>query len=96
MLVAAAASCPAAAIAVTAAAEELHDLAHDAEVTLQIFDVTGKLVRTLVNGPQLADHYTVEWDGTTDAGTAVSSGVFWVRMSTARGFRASTKMVVLK
>jgi hypothetical protein len=65
-------------------------------VKLGIFDVSGRLVRTLVDDVQVAGPYSIAWDGSTDAGDAVSSGVYWARMSTADGFEASTKMVVLK
>jgi hypothetical protein len=73
-----------------------YDLAADAHVTLQVFNVAGKLVRTLVSASQPASQYEVSWDGLTDGGEPVSSGVFWARMTTSRGFRASTKMVILK
>lgn len=73
-----------------------YQLGLDAQVKLQIFDVSGRLVRTLVDGAQVAGDYDVTWDGITDAGSKVSSGVYWARMSTSHGFSASTKMVVLK
>lgn len=73
-----------------------YQLGTKSHVTLGIFDVTGRLVRTLVDKAQVAGEYTIAWDGSTDAGEAVSSGVYWARMNTADGFEASTKMVVLK
>lgn len=73
-----------------------YQLAAEAQVSLQIFDVTGKLVKTLVNEVQAPESYSITWDGSTDTGSAVSSGVYWARMSTSNGFKASTKMVVLK
>ena len=38
----------------------------------------------------------VTWDGITEAGTRVASGVYWARMTTSLGYNGSTKMVVLK
>jgi hypothetical protein len=73
-----------------------YQLAEKSHVKLQIFDVSGKLVRTLVDGVQARNTYSVKWDGTNQAGTVVSSGVYWARMVTSTGFKASTKMVVLK
>lgn len=72
---------------------QLHD---KALVKLQIFDVSGKLVRTLVDNVQELGQYAITWDGTADGGREVSSGVYWARMSTSLGFSSSTKMVVLK
>lgn len=65
-------------------------------VKLRIYDVNGRLVRSLVDGVQDAAQYNVTWDGIADDGAEVSSGVYWARMSTSTGFTASTKMVVLK
>ena len=73
-----------------------YQLADQAHVKLVIFDVSGKVVRTLVDGMQSPDAYAVTWDGITEAGTKVASGVYWARMTTSLGFSGSTKMVVLK
>jgi hypothetical protein len=73
-----------------------YQLAEKTHVKLQIFNVSGKLVRTLVDGIQTPDQYNVQWDGKSDAGADVGSGVYWARMATAAGFNGSTKMVVLK
>ena len=73
-----------------------YQLADKAHVKLVIFDVSGKVVRTLVDGVQSPNTYAVSWDGISEAGTKVASGVYWARMTTSLGFNASTKMVVLK
>jgi hypothetical protein len=73
-----------------------YQLADKAHVRLQLFDVSGKLVRTLVDEVQTPDQYRIEWDGSSEAGKAVSSGVYWARLSTSSGFSGSTKMVILK
>jgi hypothetical protein len=72
---------------------QLHD---KALVKLQIFDVSGKLVRTLVDDVQELGQYSITWDGSAENGREVSSGVYWARMSTSLGFTSATKMVVLK
>ncbi|MFN8178244.1 MAG: T9SS type A sorting domain-containing protein [bacterium] len=64
-------------------------------VTLRVYDVLGRAVRTLADEPMEANVYTREWDGRTDAGTTVSSGVYFVRMS-AGDFTATRKVVRLK
>lgn len=73
-----------------------YQLADDAHVKLSVYDVKGRLVRTLVDGVQEANRYDIVWDGVSDAGEAVSSGVYWARMSTSTGYTGSTKMVILK
>jgi subtilisin family serine protease len=52
----------------------------DAHVTLQVFDVRGRLVRRLLSAPQAADLHELTWDGLDDHGAATSAGVFFVRL----------------
>jgi hypothetical protein len=68
-----------------------------AHVTLKIYNVAGQLVKTLVNKEQSprADGYTVQWRGRSDAGTPVSSGVYFYKL-TAKNFTQTKKMVLLK
>ena len=51
-------------------------------VDLAVFDVTGKRVRTLVNGQQPAGHRVVRWNGKNDSGAAVSAGVYFCKLAT--------------
>lgn len=64
-------------------------------VNLTVFDIRGKLVRTLVSEVKNAGTYTVFWDGTNESGTKVSSGVYFYRMK-AGSFVQTRKMVLLK
>lgn len=48
--------------------------------TLEIFDVQGRRVRTLVNGPMPRGVYPIPWDGRNDDGTRVGSGVYLIRL----------------
>jgi hypothetical protein len=66
-----------------------------AEVTLRIYDATGRLVCTLVDGPLPAKHHTLQWNGVDDRGNQVASGVYFYRMETG-GFTKTRKMVLLK
>ncbi len=63
--------------------------------TLSIFNVLGQKVKTLVDEVQSAGSYRVTWDGRTDTGQRVSSGVYFYRLT--RGEEAAArKMVLLK
>jgi len=64
-------------------------------VTLRIYDVAGRLVRTLVNGSQTPGSKTVAWDGRSSTGQLVATGVYFYRM-TAPGFVKTRKMVMMK
>ena len=64
-------------------------------VTLRIYDVAGRLVRTLVNNMQTAGEKRVSWDARNDHGSRVATGVDFYRMS-APGFETTKKMVLLQ
>ena len=64
-------------------------------VMLQIFDLTGKLVRTLVNAEQSAGRYRVEWDGQNANGQPQASGVYFYKM-TAGAYAETRKMLLVR
>jgi flagellar hook assembly protein FlgD len=49
-------------------------------VRIQVFDLLGRKVRTLVQGSTEAGRHTVTWDGRDDAGRRVASGTYLCRM----------------
>jgi subtilisin family serine protease len=57
-------------------------LAESKPVTLAVFNLRGQVVRHFSLGACSAGVHTVNWDGTTDCGTAVGSGVYLLRMRT--------------
>ena len=70
-------------------------LASSSRVTLRVYDVSGKLVRTLVDEVMGAGAHSAVWDGNDDAGRAAASGVYVTRL-TAEGRTASRKNVLLR
>ncbi|MFI5371851.1 MAG: FlgD immunoglobulin-like domain containing protein [Candidatus Eisenbacteria bacterium] len=48
-------------------------------VSIAVFDVTGRLVRQLVNGMQAPGQYVVQWDGSAADGTPAKSGLYFIR-----------------
>lgn len=68
----------------------------DKSVSVKVFDVTGRLVRTLVANRQLAaGTHEFSWDGTSDGGAAVASGTYLYTLEYGN-FRQSNTMVLLK
>ena len=55
-------------------------LSRDAQVSLRVFDVQGRLVRTLVDSYLAAGPRTVDWDGKSDSGVALASGAYFLRL----------------
>ena len=66
-----------------------------ADVEIAVYDVTGQLVRELVQEHRSAGAWSVQWHGDNDRGQAVSSGVYFYRMR-ADAFVDTKKMVLLK
>jgi hypothetical protein len=64
-------------------------------VSLRVYDVTGRTVRTLASGSQKAGSYTVNWDARDSHGKQVPYGVYFYRLDTP-GFRAVKKAVVAR
>ena len=65
-------------------------------VTLNVYDVHGRLVKTLVSGENYAPgRYSVRWDGTNSERKFVASGIYFARMQ-AGGFSSVRKMVLQK
>lgn len=52
----------------------------DGPVSLRVFDLGGRAVRTLDAGNHLAGEHSIEWDGRDDNGRLVSSGPYFVRL----------------
>jgi hypothetical protein len=65
-------------------------------VSLRVYDVSGRLVRTLVDaGAHGAGRYDVGWDGADERGVPVAGGVYFARLTVGED-TASTKLVLLK
>lgn len=74
-----------------------YSIRESGRVTLRIYDVAGRLVRTLVDEvqPARAEGYTIDWDGRSDAGETVATGVYFYRLESV-GFHQTRKMTLLK
>ena len=77
-----------------------YHLAHDADVTIAIYDTKGAVVRELNLGHQPAGLYTDKakaayWDGKSETGEFVSSGVYFYQFS-AGDYSQIRRMVILK
>ncbi len=65
------------------------------KVTIRIYDVTGRLIRTLVDRVEHSGRKSVEWDGRDAQGVRVASGVYFYRLE-APGYVKTLKMVLAK
>jgi hypothetical protein len=72
------------------------DLPKQSPVTLEIYDMLGQKVRTLISGDMMdPGYYSVPWNGTNQYGNSVASGVYYYRI-VADKFTSLKKMMFLK
>ncbi|TET78816.1 T9SS type A sorting domain-containing protein, partial [candidate division TA06 bacterium] len=80
---------------VTSAADILYQIPDRSKVSLTIYDVTGSVVRTLVNTTEDAGQHHVTWDGKDNAGFDVSTGPYFCLLS-AGNETATGKLILLR
>ena len=66
-----------------------------ANVRIQIYNVTGQLIRTFDVGYQPAGNYSVHWDGRNENEETIASGVYLYRIE-AGSYTVTNRMVLLK
>ncbi|MBD3288411.1 S8 family serine peptidase [candidate division KSB1 bacterium] len=71
------------------------DLAEPNNIKLRIYNINGQLVKTLVDGNRQTGSYRVRWDGTSDSGFAVSTGVYIYRLQAGNNLKIK-KMLYLR
>ncbi len=62
----------------------------DSQVSLRVFDVQGRAVRTLLNSYLAAGSRVVGWDGRDDAGRSLASGTYFLRLQGGGTFLTRT------
>ena len=72
-----------------------YDLPEDGFVNITVYDMIGRIVKSLVNDPQTAGYKTIQWDATNYRNEAVSAGLYLYTIQ-AGEFRQSKKMILLK
>lgn len=72
-----------------------YTLGSASSVSLQVYDVLGRLVRTLIQDAMPAGTFEVQWDGRSHAGSQVASGIYFYRLQTDAGQQVRN-MVLLK
>ena len=67
----------------------------DQHVRVQVFNIAGQLIQTLVDDHVAAGDHSVVWDGSNDRGQSVESGVYFYQMS-SDGFTSTKRMILMK
>ena len=72
-----------------------YNLPENAMVTINVYDLMGRSVRTLVSSNQIAGYRSVSWDATNNVGEPVSAGMY-VYVAQAGEYSQTKKMLLLK
>jgi hypothetical protein len=72
-----------------------YDLPEDAVVSVNIFDLMGRNIKTLMSSQQSAGYHSIKWDATNNYGETVSAGMY-LYIIQAGEFRQTKKMLLLK
>jgi len=70
-------------------------LPKDASCTLEVYNIRGQKVKTLINETRFAGNHSVVWTGLDDNGKPVSSGLYFYRLTTPNSSQIN-KMLLLK
>ena len=73
--------------------EVAFELAREGETRLEIFDVSGRRVRTLESGPLAAGEHRAVWDGRNALGAMPGAGLYFVALTTADGRRVARLVI---
>ena len=68
----------------------------NAPVTVAIFNTLGQQIKTLMSGHITAGKHDVVWDGKDEAGNAVTSGIYFYRLTSGQNFTDMKKMILLR
>ena len=72
----------------------------DSKLTMEVYNVLGQRVRTLLNGDQPAGYHSVEWNGTGNSNQQLASGIYFLQMSATgnngKKFNEIRKLLLLK
>ncbi len=63
---------------------------------LALYDVRGRLVRTLIDGPRPAGPSSADWDGRDDAGRTVAHGLYFAHLQAAGLGERTTRVVLVR
>ena len=71
------------------------ELLKDSDITISVYDVRGRLIRTLLNQSMTRGSKTINWDGKDNTGNSVKGGIYFYIVQTD-GFYQTKKMILLK
>ena len=72
-----------------------YNIGQTGNVKLQVFNIRGQVVRTLVNEVQNAGRHSIVWNGDDSNSNNVASGIYFYRLETSAGVEVH-RMLLMK
>ena len=72
-----------------------YGISRKGKVNLTVYDITGKLVRTLVSEEKEPGYYDILWDGKDDSGKVLPNGIYFYKL-TIGSYNSIKKLVILR
>jgi len=72
-----------------------YSLPTESKVLLRIYNISGRLVKTLINQHQTSNIYSVTWDGKDNLGKTVSSGIYFYRLETDN-YQTTNRAIIIR
>ena len=72
-----------------------YEIPKGGEVTVRIYNIKGELVKQIVNQTQQTGNYEVDWDGRSENGENVASGIYLYQLKTGN-YYLTKRMLLLR
>ena len=72
-----------------------YQLPANGNVSIKVYDTTGRLVRTLKDGLEISGFHSVTWDRLGETGNPLASGIYYYRLVTP-DFSSTKKLILLR
>ena len=77
-----------------------YQIPSDGNVRLEVYNLIGQPVRMLIDKPEPAGTYAVDWDGRTSDGLELTTGIYFVRLNVTNGagqaFTSTKKAILIR
>ena len=72
------------------------EVPYSMDIVLNVYDISGKLVKTLVNDMKNTGKHSVVWDGKNENGKSAANGMYIYKLISNQNLSISNKMILMK